>query len=106
MAEYIELVFDTSRCRPRAVSYVMQWFRAPAARQVLVSVGHGAPAGQQARPGPVPQAIVPAGQPHVAVDRLTHALPLAQQARPQGVVPAGQQAAHFPPMKAQKSPWF
>lgn len=49
------------------------------------------PAGQHVRFTPVPQGVVPAGQPQNERLASTHATPLSQQLNPQGVVPLGQQ---------------
>jgi hypothetical protein len=59
--------------------------------QTLLDALHGWPGEQQVRLAPVPQGVVPAGQPQVPVVLSTHATPASQQVGPHGVVPEGQQ---------------
>ena len=60
------------------------------------------PAGQHLREVPLPQGVVPAGQPHTLWAMSTHAIPLAQHEKPHGVVPFAQQ--HCLVGSAQVSP--
>lgn len=52
---------------------------------------HGWPAEQHVRLAPLPQGVVPAGQPHVPLALSTQAMPALQQLGPHGVVPDAQQ---------------